>query len=121
MRVLHALSQRPSLTGSGITLEAMVRHGVAAGLQQRVVVGVPAGDPHPPVGDLSNEHVHPLVFEKPPLDFALPGMSDVMQYPSSRYSDLSDEQTASYRQAWSGHLRSVIEDFKPDVIHSHHL
>jgi glycosyltransferase involved in cell wall biosynthesis len=121
MRVLHALAQRPSLTGSGITLEAMVRHAAAAGHQQRVVVGVPKDDPHPSVGGLRGDHVHPLVFGDPPLDYPLPGMSDVMPYPSSRFSVLTADQVASYRQAWTVHLRSVIEDFQPEVIHSHHL
>ena len=43
-RVLHVLSQRPSLTGSGVTLDGVVRHAAAAGSEQRVVCGVPASD-----------------------------------------------------------------------------
>jgi glycosyltransferase involved in cell wall biosynthesis len=121
MRILHALSQRPSLTGSGITLEAMVRHAADAGHEQRVVVGVPADDPRPRVGGLDNDRIHPLVFGVPPLDFALPGMSDVMPYPSTRFSDLHDEELAAYRSAWTRHLRPIVSDFQPDVIHSHHL
>jgi glycosyltransferase involved in cell wall biosynthesis len=121
VRILHALSQRPSLTGSGITLEAMVRHAADAGHEQRVVVGVPADDPQPEVGGLDNDRIHPLVFGVPPLDFALPGMSDVMPYPSTRFSDLRDEELAAYRSAWTQHLRPVVSDFQPDVIHSHHL
>ncbi len=43
MRVLHILSQRPSLTGSGVTLDAVVRHADAAGWEQQVVVGASGG------------------------------------------------------------------------------
>ena len=43
--VLHVLSQRPSLTGSGITLDALVRHSLP-GWQQHAVVGVPAAAPN---------------------------------------------------------------------------
>lgn len=120
-RVLHVLSQRPSLTGSGVTLDALVRHAQAAGWEQAVACGVPAGDPAPRVGDLPAERIHPLVFESGGLDFAVPGMSDVMPYPSTVFSCMQPEQVARYRRAWSAHLGDLIERFAPDVIHAHHV
>jgi len=60
--VLHVLSQRPSLTGSGITLDALVRNAEAAGWNQHVIVGVPADDPTPDVGNLPPSRIHPLRF-----------------------------------------------------------
>jgi glycosyltransferase involved in cell wall biosynthesis len=121
MRVLHALSQRPSLTGSGITLDALVRFSQEAGHDQRVVVGVPVDEPEPSVGGLSDNRIHPLSFGEPPLDFSVPGMSDVMPYESSRFSALSEDQLAVYRQIWTEHLAETIDGFGPDVIHSHHV
>ena len=121
MRILHALSQRPSLTGSGITLEAMVRHAADAGHDQRVVVGVPVDDPPPAVGGLDGDQILPLAFGRPPLDFAVPGMSDVMPYSSTRFSSLTGDQVKVYRRAWADHLRPILSDFRPNVIHSHHL
>jgi glycosyltransferase involved in cell wall biosynthesis len=121
MRILHLLSQRPSLTGSGITLDALVRHAGVAGLTQRVVVGVPADDPAPPVGGLAAERIHPLPFGLPPLDFPVPGMSDVMPYATTRFSELNHEQVDAYRRAWAGHLQPILNDFQPDLIHSHHV
>ena len=121
MRILHILAQRPSLTGSGITLDAMVRHAAGAGHDQRVVVGVPGSDPAPEVGGLAADRIHPLVFDRGPLDFAVPGMSDVMPYPSSRFSALSQEQLAAYRCAWVDHLRPILAEFQPDLIQSHHV
>ena len=121
MRILHCLSQRPSLTGSGITLDAMVRHAAIAGHEQRVVVGVPVDEPHPEIGGLHEEQIFPLAFGKPPLDFPVPGMSDVMPYPSTRFSALTEEQITRYRKVWADHLSSILQDFRPDVIHSHHV
>jgi glycosyltransferase involved in cell wall biosynthesis len=48
-------------------------------------------------------------------------MSDVMPYPSSRFSDLTDKQLAAYRDAWKRHLSQVLQTFRPHVIHSHHV
>ena len=61
--VLHMLSQRPLLTGSGITLDAIAREADRAGWDQRAVVGTPVGDPRPRVEALPDKRVHPLRFE----------------------------------------------------------
>lgn len=120
-RVLHILSQRPSLTGSGVTLDALVRHAAEAGWEQRVVVGVPADDPRPEVGGLPDAQIHPLVFGEGGVAFPVPGMSDVMPYRSTVFSAMSAGQCRTYRDAWSAHLAKVIECFAPDLIHSHHV
>jgi glycosyltransferase involved in cell wall biosynthesis len=120
-KVLHVLSQRPSLTGSGVTLEATVRHAARAGWDQRVVCGVPSSDPAPGVGGLDPERIHPLAFESADLDFPVPGMSDVMPYRSTVFSSMSAAQIDAYLAAWRAHLGAVIPDFEPDVIHSHHV
>ncbi len=121
MRILHILSQRPSLTGSGITLDAIVRHASAAGWEQRAVVGVPAGDSRPELGGLAPDRIHPLVFGDSGLPFHVPGMSDVMPYPSTVFSAMTDENISAYLQAWRSHLAEVIGDFDPHIIHSHHV
>jgi glycosyltransferase involved in cell wall biosynthesis len=120
-KVLHLLSQRPSFTGSGVSLDATVRLAKRAGWSQRVVVGVPREDPHPDVGGLDGAQVLPLVFGKGSLDFPLPGMSDVMPYPSSRFSALDAGQLSAYREAWRRHVAAVVAAFQPDVIHSRHV
>lgn len=120
-RILHLLSQRPSLTGSGITLDALVRHAATAGWEQRVLVGVPADDPSPEVGGLDDDHIHTLRFETPELPFPVPGMSDVMPYRSTRWSDMRAENLKKYRCAWTRRLRSLLDNFEPDLIHAHHL
>ncbi len=120
-RVLHILSQRPSLTGSGVTLDALVRHAHRSGWQQSVVAGVPDNDPVPEVGGLPTDRIHTLRFESTHLPFPVPGMSDVMPYRSTRWSAMTSEQLETYRVAWVRHLRAVIAGFRPDVIHAHHI
>jgi len=127
-RVLHILSQRPSLTGSGVTLDALVRHAAAADWEQCVVAGVPAGEPLPDVGGLDAKLVKPLFFgvgesggNTGGLPFPVPGMSDVMPYASTRFRDMTPVMIDAYKEAWKRHVQSVIESFRPDVIHSHHV
>ena len=109
------------MTGSGITLDALVRHASSADWDQRVVVGVPADDPSPEVGGLDSRDIFSLRFETPELPFPIPGMSDVMPYRSTRWSDMSPCQLEQYRQAWRRRLGPVLDEFTPDVIHCHHL
>ncbi|MFV1958879.1 MAG: glycosyltransferase family 4 protein, partial [Planctomycetota bacterium] len=120
-RVLHLLSQRPARTGSGITLEALLREAGGRGWRQAAVVGIPAGAPRPALPRLDPGDVHPLWFGAGDLDFPLPGMSDVMPYPSSRFRDLSPAQIERYRSAWRDHVARVIDAFRPDLVHAHHL
>jgi alpha-maltose-1-phosphate synthase len=118
--LLHVLSQRPSLTGSGITLDALGGH--AAGTwRQHAVVGVPAEEPATNLAGLTSQSTHPLAFGEPPLDFRVPGMSDVMPYPSTVFSQMTGSQLAAYREGWRRHLGRVLDGVRPDLIHAHHL
>jgi len=122
-RVLQVLAQRPGRTGSGTTLDALVRAAADAGWDQHVVVGVPSGEPLEPLdmGGLAREHVHPLEFGTAELPFPVPGMSDVMPYESSRFGALTASELERYRSAWRAHLERVIAHVRPDVVHAHHL
>jgi glycosyltransferase involved in cell wall biosynthesis len=125
-RILHVLSQRPSRTGSGVTLEAVVRLAGQAGWDQAAVVGVPAGEPAPAVADLPARRIFPVTFadgsgKQADLPFPVPGMSDVMPYPSSVWSRLTADQLARYRRVWRDHLAGVIARFRPHVIHANHV
>ena len=113
-RVLHTLSQRPSLTGSGVTLDALAREA-AAGWNQRALIGVPAGDPGE-AGGLPGEQVYRLEFggenktAETALGFPVPGMSDVMPYESTRFSQMTKEELDSYRSAWRGILARALDE-----------
>ncbi len=127
-KILHILSQRPSRTGSGITLDSLVRLAQSHGWFQAAVVGVPVEDHQIQVGNLEPHNIHPLFFSgselesrTPDLDFPVPGMSDVMPYPSSIWSTLGPTQLASYRDVWQRHLERVMQTFEPDIIHTNHI
>ncbi len=85
------------------------------------MAGTAADDPHPIIEPLLPTQIDPLPFGEPPLDFPVPGMSDVMPYASSRYSALTPAQLARYRQAWRDHLTRAIDRTEPDLAHCHHL
>ena len=120
-KVLHVLSQRPLLTGSGITLDSMVHAAREAGWDQHAIVGSPASNPAPNVGGLPRSSISPLLFDSSPLDFSIPGMSDVMPYQSTRFSSMSEARLKVYTDSWRRHLDGVIDHFRPDIIHSHHI
>ncbi len=126
MRVLHTLSQRPLRTGSGMTLDAITRQAARAQFEQAAIVGVPEGAHTTAVlaqdlEGLSPDAIWPLVFERPPLDFHVPGMSDVMPYESTRFADMRPDQLQRYRDSWRDHLLQIKTRFRPDLIHSHHV
>ncbi len=85
------------------------------------MVGVPPEDPQPPVGGLASNFIAPLIFEQEELDFPLPGMSDVMPYRSSVFSSLTTPQLSAYREAWGRHLAAVATEFRPQLVHAHHV
>lgn len=125
-RVLHILSQRPDLTGSGVTLAALTRQAGLSGWTQAAVVGTPLDDPAPAVGDLPPADVFPVTFGPDAsgaadLPFPLPGMSDVMPYPSSVWSSLDADRLEQYRRVWRRQLERVIARFRPDLVHAHHV
>jgi glycosyltransferase involved in cell wall biosynthesis len=49
------------------------------------------------------------------------GMSDIMPYPSRRFSDLSPPEVEAYEWAFADKLLRAVGGFQPQVIHSHHL
>ena len=86
---------------------------------------MPTGDSSP-VDGLGDEEIHRLEFKgnsgtaEAALDFHVPGMSDVMPYPSTRFSRMTPGQLTSYRSAWRSALSRILSEFKPDIIHAHH-
>jgi len=120
MRILHALSQRPEATGSGIYVRAMVREAFRAGHENFLLAGIPSGD-QPQLDCLTGDQCSFVHFETGRLPFPVVGMSDVMPYPSRRFSDLSPADLAVYEKCFSERLAEAVRDFHPDIIHSHHL
>lgn len=120
MKILHLISQHPEDTGSGIYLQNIIRQAEAFGHENFLVAGI-SGNHFPLLDGIAPDACRPVRFESGPLDFTIPGMSDVMPYPSMRYRDLSAAQLAAYDRAFTETIRTAVRDFSPDILHSHHL
>lgn len=99
----------------------MVRLGAEAGWRQRAVVGLPGEEPLPEIPPLDPTDIYPVRFDRPPLPFPLPGMSDIMPYPSTRFSSLIPEQLEAYLLGFADALAAATAEFRPDLIQSNHL
>lgn len=60
-------------------------------------------------------------FDGMDMDFPIPGMSDVMPYPSTVFSAMSLSEIKTYRELLRIKIKSAVERFKPDILHTHHL
>ena len=120
MRVLHLLSQRPDSTGSGTMLQAILTESEKFGHENMVVAGMQEGY-LPVFPGLSHLRTRFVTFGGGDLPFPIPGMSDVMPYPSMRFSDLTDRQLSSYRDVFKTAVLEAAARFRPDIIHSNHL
>lgn len=120
MRILHLLSQRPDSTGSGTMLQAILTESERFGHENMVVAGIQEGS-LPIFPGLSHLRTRFVTFGGGDLPFPIPGMSDVMPYPSMRFSDLTDRQLSSYREAFKTGVLEAAARFRPDIIHSNHL
>jgi len=121
VKILHILSQLPAATGSGVYLQALLHHAELHGYQNYLLTGVP--------GDYENRielqklasHDHCVVRFEQDLPFPIVGMSDVMPYPSARFSELSETDVQLYQDCFAACLEDAVKRWQPDLIHSHHL
>jgi len=118
MRILHLLSQRPELTGSGVYIRQMIQQAAARGHENAMLAGVPEDFHHQP--DDVECRTFFLRFGRD-IPHPVTGMSDVMPYPSTRFRDLTDTQLDHYENSFAELITLAIEDVRPDIIHSNHL
>ncbi|MBR6332378.1 MAG: glycosyltransferase, partial [Dehalococcoidales bacterium] len=118
MRILSITAQKPCSTGSGVYLTELVRSWKKAGHEQIVVAGVASEEESRLPVDVELDTVS---FDTPELPFHICGMSDEMPYPSTRYSDLTDDMVAKFKEAFMVKIRDCVERLDPDLIVCHHL
>ncbi len=118
MRILSITAQKPCSTGSGVYLTELVRSWKQAGHEQIVVAGVASEEEARLPVDVELDTVS---FDTPELPFHICGMSDEMPYPSTRYSDLTDDMVAKFKEAFMVKIRDCVERLDPDLIVCHHL
>lgn len=120
MKILYLISQRPDSTGSGTYTRALIAQAVKAGHNPSLVCAGSALNP-PDVSAIEVSSVYRVLFDQASLSFPIPGMSDVMPYPSSRFMDLDDVQLDAYEQVFGRTLDKAVSETRPDIIHSNHL
>lgn len=121
MRLLHILSQRPGRSGSGVFLSALVREAARGGYEQHVIVAGPPGTSAVELPPLLSGQVSPILFPSPAAPFPLPGNSDVMPYPTTVFSQMTETQIEQYLAASRRVMEEVRDAFRPEMIHAHHL
>lgn len=112
---MHLLAQKPDYTGSGFYLRALLEEARELGHEVAAVVGL-GPDDRPDI-----PHLFPVQFETERLPFPVVGMSDVMPYRSTVWSDLSPSQLHQYRDIFEVVVKQAVESFQPDILHCHHL
>ncbi len=120
LKILHVIGQRPEMTGSAVYLQAIIRESRKLGFSNYRIAGVPLGSI-----DSAREMHHAessyVFFESEPLNFPVPGMSDVMPYKSSLFKDLRENRLTAYKSAFTRTLQNAVNRFDPDIIHTNHL
>ena len=120
MKILHILSQRPDSTGSGYYLQNIVRLAEKAGHRNYLLAALPRGEEVRLTG-VDATTMDFVRFSGGDLDYAMPGMSDVMPYESTRFSELTEAQINSYEEVFAEKIEKAARSFQPDLVHSHHL
>lgn len=122
MRLLHILSQRPGRSGSGVFLAAMVREAAKRGTyEQHVIVGGPPGTNASEIPPIRDEQLSVITFPSDDAPFPVPGNSDVMPYPTTVFSKMTELQVEQYLNAARKVMTRVREQFRPEIVHCHHL
>jgi len=121
VKILHILSQLPAATGSGVYLQALLNHAQLHGYQNYLLAGVPDDYENRIQLQQLASHDYCVVRFEQDLPFPIVGMSDVMPYPSTRFSELTTTDVRLYQNCFTACLEDAIERWQPDLIHSHHL
>lgn len=120
MKILHMISQTPDFTGSGKYICQLLKQSSGRGHENALVAGAPKEFEF--IQDwVPSQWCSFVRFDGQNLEFPIPGMSDTMPYPSSRFSRLSQSDLIAYKKAFEQTISIAIKKFKPDIIHTHHL
>ncbi|TFG00605.1 MAG: glycosyltransferase [Promethearchaeota archaeon] len=126
-RIVRVLCQRPFFTGSGINLVNLTKRTAKKGLEQFIIFGHPVDEPNPLSEIIEEENTSPVRFSgkksstKAEIPFPVAGMSDQMPYGSTRFSTFNETMLETYLKGFGRKIERAIDQFKPNIIHSHHL
>ena len=119
MKVLHVLAQLPQKTGSGVYFTNVVEGLKKYGDVEQVCLYGTTKDYN--IEILNKDRQFEVVFQSEEIPFPIVGMSDVMPYENTLYSEMTDEMINLWKKAFTDKLNIIKREFDPDVIISHHL
>jgi glycosyltransferase involved in cell wall biosynthesis len=119
LKILHVLGQRPDSTGSGIYLQSIMREAAKCGHDNFMIAGIQP-DRAVELHCVSLKQCRFVLFNGGDIPFLIPGMTDIMPYPSTRFVDLSAQNIEIYETVFAHVLIETEALFRPDIIHSHH-
>ena len=118
MKILHVLAQLPTRTGSGVYYSSMVEEFKKYNHDQRAIFAYQDGFKW---HILDEDYQYAVEFKSEEVPFPIVGMSDVMPYDNTLYSNMTDDMMALWKQAFIKRLERAREEFDPDIVFAHHL
>ena len=119
MKILHIITQKPNSTGSGIYMSGVINGFEKLGYKQGVIAGIDIDDSIECFSKSVN--FYPVIYNTEKLPFNVVGMSDVMPYKSTIYSNMNLDMVNNLKEAFRSKLEEAINEIKPDLIICHHL
>ncbi|MEJ2251906.1 MAG: glycosyltransferase family 4 protein [Candidatus Lokiarchaeota archaeon] len=127
-RILRILCQKPYFTGSGINFVNLTRKAKQEKIDQFLIFGHSAGEDIPLTDLVNSDYISPIVFQNPKhpemnseVSFPVAGMSDKMPYQSTTFSSFNFDMLEEYLAIFANKIEGAITEFKPNIIHTHHL
>lgn len=120
MKILHILSQKPSFSGSGTFYNALINESIKHDIPPYLVYSVSASDRTIFFEGLE-ENTEQIEFDSKDIPYSIPGMSDVMPYASTMFSQLSHDELSLYFKTLRTKISQAISEFNPEIIWTHHL
>ena len=116
MRILHVLAQLPIKTGSGVYFTNVIE-----GLKQFDVKQAAVYATTPEYNFNFFDEKYEVEFQGEDISFPIVGMSDIMPYENTLYKNMTDDMMEEWQKAFRKKLEVARNEFKPDVIITHHL
>lgn len=116
MKILNVLAQLPMKTGSGVYFSNLVEELNAQGHGNILLYGVQA----PYSVDVEGKH-YPVEFKSEKIPFPIAGMSDVMPYKNTVYSEMTEEMIDLELSVFREVLEKIRDTEGVDLVITHHL
>ena len=116
MRILHVLAQLPIKTGSGVYFTNVIDGLKGFNVEQAAIYATT-----PEYNFNFVDEKFEVEFQGRDISFPIVGMSDIMPYDNTLYKNMTDEMMASWQAAFRKKLIQAREEFRPDVVITHHL